>query len=699
MSSLVAAPFSRQASQTDAQAFWYATTQGRSANLQLQESCGPSLRPSAVAEQVIDGELEALYAAARFLNSQRNTLVAKTSILPPEVLSRIFQFLAVVHRYDPERRTARLGRSCKSLGWIVVTHVCRCWRQVVVDDPSFWCTLSPGMSRKWNAETIARSMDYPMSVEINDDSWLSMDISPFPPFERSQPSILAPLLPRIKDLSIRVEATPLEAFLPDLMAFSAPMMETLTLHVPNRYRHDRTPVLTDLFAGKTSLRTISLSGVSFSWSCFPAGRLTHLTLTGVSDAPPVVGSWVQFLEILEQSPMLEVLALTNCFPPRERPAAVARRVAEFPHMTKVDLSGHPSDAVNIMSHIVTPTSTCCYLQCNGSIPEYDAFATLAISLFQAKALASIRTFAIRFEKDSLQLLLFLDRYDLDGLTTPTTPSLMDPVLALHWDGDVSHTLLISLLQRVAEEIRAEDVQTLLLEGGRNYCFKASPWLDIFCRFTEVENLWIRSRAEPSFLSTLAMSNPSAAFHASGSIAPQPEPLFRSSMSFPRLHSLCLDVDGSGLAFQPLLAAVEGRRSHGASLTRLVLSGCSSLDPTQVKMLHPLVQILEGWRRVSGRHHRETVSSLGRDLPSSWATLVAAAKRDRTSQRTTYSDYRRFGFWWPPRYEKFVYDLNHAQDTDRYFPVDDSERYRYLYDLEKNPDGRYPPESIALMYIS
>ncbi|KAJ3522577.1 hypothetical protein NMY22_g11833 [Coprinellus aureogranulatus] len=57
-------------------------------------------------------------------------------LLPPEILCNIFNLVRLLHKEDPDYSLRR------SLRWIVVTHVCRQWRNVAIDFPAFWSHIS-----------------------------------------------------------------------------------------------------------------------------------------------------------------------------------------------------------------------------------------------------------------------------------------------------------------------------------------------------------------------------------------------------------------------------------------------------------------------------------------------------------------------------------------------------------------------------
>ncbi|KAI0284067.1 hypothetical protein BC826DRAFT_894091, partial [Russula brevipes] len=103
----------------------------------------------------VDRGIEAAMLLSRALLTHRNTL-APISILPPEVLARIFHLVAVLPWHKLE-----------SLKWISVTHVCRHWRQVALDDSSLWARISgwmPVARITWVSEMLARARNAPLSI-------------------------------------------------------------------------------------------------------------------------------------------------------------------------------------------------------------------------------------------------------------------------------------------------------------------------------------------------------------------------------------------------------------------------------------------------------------------------------------------------------------------------------------------------------
>ncbi|KAI0280965.1 hypothetical protein BC826DRAFT_874013, partial [Russula brevipes] len=104
----------------------------------------------------VDRGIDAAILLTRALLTHRNTL-APVSVLPPEVLARIFHLVAFADSS---------GAETGSLRWIGVTHVCRHWRQVALDDSSLWARISSSRVRPtWVSEVLARARDAPLAIE------------------------------------------------------------------------------------------------------------------------------------------------------------------------------------------------------------------------------------------------------------------------------------------------------------------------------------------------------------------------------------------------------------------------------------------------------------------------------------------------------------------------------------------------------
>ncbi|KAI0263255.1 hypothetical protein BC834DRAFT_791067, partial [Gloeopeniophorella convolvens] len=106
---------------------------------------------------IVEKQIDDAKRGTLSMRTRRNALVP-ISILPPELLARIFHFHAL---NDPPLVDD------ESLGWIVDTHVCRYWRQAALGDGSLWGDIKGFPARnRWIPEMVARSKDAPLNVSL-----------------------------------------------------------------------------------------------------------------------------------------------------------------------------------------------------------------------------------------------------------------------------------------------------------------------------------------------------------------------------------------------------------------------------------------------------------------------------------------------------------------------------------------------------
>ncbi|KAI0280969.1 hypothetical protein BC826DRAFT_437214 [Russula brevipes] len=258
-------------------------------------------RPStrAVVLSTVDREVDAAMLLTRALLTHRNTL-APASVLPPEVLAQIFHLVAFAESSPPE-----MG----SLRWISVTHVCRHWRQVALDDSSLWARIcGRSVNTTWFSETLARARNALLEIDLF-ESQNAETLSMFTAhFAHTQEFRLRGVVAPHKDDSIR-----------EICGLEAPALEHFELDV-----HTNFPVVflrAPFFNGMApKLRTFSLSQIYAPWSFIPRGQLSQLkiTLTGrefIADGPSSsFGDSKSLIDLLINCPVLEILVLESCLP-------------------------------------------------------------------------------------------------------------------------------------------------------------------------------------------------------------------------------------------------------------------------------------------------------------------------------------------------------------------------------------------------
>jgi len=107
----------------------------------------------------------------RSLLTRRNVLVP-ISLLPPDILARVFHLLVF-------EKLPLAG--IRNLGWIRVTHMCRLWRQVALDDSSLWAKIwGIPINNEWMPEILARAKNAPL------DCHLDIELFPVPRSSRKR---------------------------------------------------------------------------------------------------------------------------------------------------------------------------------------------------------------------------------------------------------------------------------------------------------------------------------------------------------------------------------------------------------------------------------------------------------------------------------------------------------------------------------
>ncbi|KAG1876654.1 hypothetical protein DFJ58DRAFT_755565 [Suillus subalutaceus] len=221
------------------------------------------------------------------LRSRRITFSC-ISWLPPEILTTVFTYIV---EEDTLKSHTGTPRPCAAPISMIITHVCRHWRQVALECPTLWaslnCTLCLRDRRKAALVVIYKS---PGSLQKC--------------FQR-----IFSQLPRIKFLQLCSYPWEVNRILDRLSSQPAPSLQTFKFSVA-RKSHTRVirPISDAIFQGQAPLlRSVELTECTFSWtSCIFSGlRTLDLRRIGSASYPTLS----QLLSALRRMPELEQLTL------------------------------------------------------------------------------------------------------------------------------------------------------------------------------------------------------------------------------------------------------------------------------------------------------------------------------------------------------------------------------------------------------
>jgi len=175
------------------------------------EPVPPAIQTSearATALATVDQDIDAVKRLLLSVLARRNMLVP-ISILPAEILARTFRFTAFLEQSYSD-----------SLGWVHVTHVCRRWRQIALDDSTLWMHFSAYPRNKdWISERLSRARNAPLVIKLEG----SIGKDTFP--------LLLPHISHTRELYLRDLSFHHSEIVREISIQKAPALERLELSV------------------------------------------------------------------------------------------------------------------------------------------------------------------------------------------------------------------------------------------------------------------------------------------------------------------------------------------------------------------------------------------------------------------------------------------------------------------------------------
>jgi hypothetical protein len=394
----------------------------------------PSARVTAIS--IVDKGIDATRQFLCSLLARRNTLVP-ISVLPPEILSRVFHLLVIEEPPLSENP------------WIRVTHVCRRWRQVAIDDSSLWARIRGiPTNAEWISEMLARAKNAPLEIELNDVG-------------RSSPETLfmvAPHLSHTRQLRLHGLSKYHSGGIQAIFSREAPALEHLEL-TANRTSYSGNVTFPDiggkmLFKGRAPrLRTFSLYQVTTPLSIVPCGQLTKLKIASSYEdiVPPV--DLNELIDLLVNCPSLEILALESCgscLP--SQPECPQGRTIHLPHLSRLRVRGSTSHIMNMLKMLKLPSSTTLHLDCiSGPTRINSDYLLLPFILAQFQGPASV-------EFKSLTVTIQRQMPSSLNITASTFPSTLRNRQSQIFEGDiVGNPELVLSFDKLSRPVHSTDL--------------------------------------------------------------------------------------------------------------------------------------------------------------------------------------------------------------------------------------------------
>jgi F-box-like len=372
-------------------------------------------------------------------------------VLPPELLARIFHFLALV---EPS------WSSPGKLGWIGATHVCRYWRQVGLEDSSLWATISGvPQSKRWIGEILARAGCALLAIDLH-------------PRNKGVLSMFPSRFSHIRELRLHNLSLAYVDNVRELCDLEAPVLEHFELNTLDSFSpvNINQPIRTQFFKGNSpKLRTFSLFHVRIPWSLIPRTQLSQLRIIlpqkiSRTGGIPLRSVLNQFIDVLANCPGLEVLVLQYCLPSILSHFTHGQTI-DLLRLSHLDLAGSSLRVVNLLKILKLPSSTKLHLRCDAeNAATYNPCLILPLlsAHFNNPEPVMFKSFGLTFDYVEQSIFLFASS-SLPKSTRPHTfRRLLESNAELCLSIDAPFQLIFSphILEQMCDMLPIADVEFL-----------------------------------------------------------------------------------------------------------------------------------------------------------------------------------------------------------------------------------------------
>jgi len=563
----------------------------------------PKARAAALA--TVDQDIDAAKRLILSMPTRRNML-APISVLPTELLLRIFHFSAFSKQSDVHT---------PELGSVHFTHVCRHWRQLALDDSTLWTHFSDYPRNQWNkewiAERLSRARNAPLVIDLW--GWICKD----------RISLFTPHISHTRELRIHDLSHLHSEIIQEISIQKAPVLECLELNVPDIFPIGNKHHL--FFNGPLpKLRIFSVSQILFPWSVVPRGQLTQLRVTYDLEVPPTSedsprDDLNQLIDLLSNCSSLEVLILEDCLPAMVSESSGGHTV-HLPQLSRLYLRGSSSRVTNLLKMLKLSSSTRLDLDCtseNTATHKGHHMLPFLSAHFNDPTPVKFRSFIIDLSRPDHVIRMFASTSVPLSAITHTHVIRADryryPELSLsfrRWDGAEPNNLA-DFLRRACDLLSLSNIDFLSVYSLDQNQF--INWSEAFQHCAEVTAIHVTGRGTIGLLQALKPPNrANTTTHGKGrkredgnngrgaqTHVPDEVPIF------PKLTSLKLEsleftdaVLGSGL-FRLVLGTVQRRLANEMPLTTLCIDHCV-IQEKQAKALEKVVPDFR-WDHIKGNH--------------------------------------------------------------------------------------------------
>ena len=439
------------------------------------------------------------------VDSEFNTIwqpdaLAPIFLLPPEVLVDVFHFLSL----EEPPYSAK-----QNIGWIRVTHVCRLWRQVALDDSLLWARISQiPMNTEWISETLARARNAPLDIDI--------DLG-----RTSNPEVLFIFLPHISHARVLrlhgLSYIHADGFR-NVCSREAPTLEHLELRAGIFPINFQDLDGTTLFNGQAPvLQTLSLSEVLIPLSLIPRGQLTRLEISLVDEISifgvPSHGDLNQLIDLLVNSPELEDLTLHSCLPPQLADFPCHQTIY-LPRLSYLGLGGSTSCITNLLKMFKIPPSTTLKLwsASENTFTQNHLLLPVISAHFQSPVLVEFKMISVTVCRKGR----FLEVVASTSLPTSRVHRFQEVELFVWFEGVPEHGDWTNFIKRVCKMLHISNLEFLsICAPGK---VDSVNWVEVFEGCTKVTTVQATGRGTSSLVR--ALSTPNTASHAHAPIFPE-----------------------------------------------------------------------------------------------------------------------------------------------------------------------------------